>query len=212
MKETFSIKRMKSQEAYEWILKKHYAHRIPSIATGHCFGLYDVDKLVGVCTFGAPASRNLCIGICGEEFSWAVKELNRLCVDSDEINITSWFVSKCLSYLRTATIIVSYADTSMGHIGKIYQACNFLFTGTTKERTDIGSGEGKHSRHYDKGQDYSKNREQRSAKHRYVYFCGSKKERKRFQNALKYPILEYPKGETQRYDASYKTTSQGILF
>jgi hypothetical protein len=39
--------------------------------------------------------------------------------------------------LPKPTIVVSYADTAMGHIGYIYQASNFLFTGTTKERTDM---------------------------------------------------------------------------
>lgn len=90
-------------------------------------------------------------------------------------------------------IVVSYADTQHSHTGIVYQATNFLFTGTTKPRTDIDTGD-KHSRHYkDKGEvDYSK-RKFRSAKHRYVMFLGSKVERKKMLKALRYPIMKYPK-------------------
>lgn len=210
-KSDFSVLSIPCQSEYsEWLLKKHYARRIPSIS--FAFGLYRANALVGVCTFGTPASNNLCVGICGDEYSNQVIELNRLVIDCDEENIASWFVSRCLSMLTGGKIVVSYADTGKGHVGKVYQACNFLFTGTTKERTDIYSGEGKHSRHYDKSIDYSENRKIRTAKHRYVYMCGTRKQRKEYMKALRYPVLDYPKGDTNRYDDSYKPISQGVLF
>ena len=38
-------------------------------------------------------------------------------------------------------------------------------------------------------------------KHRYFFFVGSKQERKRMRNLLKYPVLQsYPKSDQQRYD------------
>ncbi len=58
-------------------------------------------------------------------------------------------------------------------------------------RTDIGTDEGKHSRHYDKDQDYTINRKERSAKHRYVYFTGSKTKRKHWTRALRYEVQPY---------------------
>jgi len=212
MKDNFTVKRIKHQTEYaEWLLKKHYAHRIPSIS--YAFGLYENGVLRGVCTFGTPASHTLCIGLAGEKWSKSVIELNRLVVECSEINITSWFVSRCLTFFRgVGPLVVSYADTGQGHVGKIYQACNFLFTGTTKERTDINTGEGKHSRHYDKNQDYSENRKTRTAKHRYIYIAGLKKYKKKLLAAVNYPILPYPKGETKRYDASYKPISQMVMF
>lgn len=212
MKSDFTVKRISRQGEYaEWLLKKHYAHRIPSIS--YAFGLYENNVLKGVCTFGTPASNNLCEGICGMEYKNRVIELNRLVVESDEINITSWFVSKCLTFFRAGIfIIVSYADTGMEHVGKIYQACNFIYTGITKERTDINPGEGKHSRHYDKSIDTTINRIKRTAKHRYIYFAGTKKLLKLVRLKLKYPVLPYPQGETKRYDASYQPISQGVLF
>jgi len=210
-KNNFSVKRIKDQSEYsEWLLKKHYAHRIPSIS--YAFGLYEKNYLKGICTFGSPASNQLCFGLAGEKWKSCVIELNRLCVDSDERNITSWFIARCLKMIIKPSFIVSYADTGQGHIGKIYQACNFMFTGTTKERTDINSGEGKHSRHYDKNQDYSENRKIRTAKHRYIMILGNKRIIKQMKKDLKYQICDYPKGETKRYDASYKPISQMVMF
>lgn len=83
----------------------------------------------------------------------------------------------------------------MNHHGYIYQACNFLYTGCTKERTDIYTPEGKHSRHYNKDDD-SGFRKVRSAKHRYIFFCTHlSRLKKEWKEHLNYPILPYPKGD-----------------
>ena len=68
---------IKSEEAVPWIMQKHYAKRLPSIS--YAFGLYEDSKLVGVVTYGIPASNSLCEGICGKEYKEFVIELNRLC-------------------------------------------------------------------------------------------------------------------------------------
>lgn len=153
-------------------------------------------QLVAVCTFGKPASPSLCKGICGEEYSHCVYELNRLCRIDEWHEPLSQFVSACLRRLRIENwIIVSFSDTSMNHHGYIYQACNFLYTGCTKERTDKYVPNGKHSRHY-KESDQGQYRKVRSAKHRYVYFCThDKRLKKKWREALNYPVLDYPKGD-----------------
>lgn len=69
----------------------------------------------------------------------------------------------------------------------------------TKERTDKYTEGNKHSRHYsdDLQGEY---RKVRSSKHRYVYFCTfDKREKDTWKNALKYPILPYPKGNNSNY-------------
>jgi len=202
IKNKYSVKSINSNETYDWLLNKHYAKRIPSISWA--FGLFDTH-LQGVCTFGKPASPSLCDGICGKENSSKVYELNRLVInDVCPQNTASYFISKCLKMLPDDLILVSYADTFMGHFGKVYQATNWIYTGATKERTDIGT-DNSHSRHYDKNIDYSKNRVFRSSKHRYVYFTGKKYK-------LNYDVYDYPKGESKRYDASYKPQVQIQLF
>lgn len=191
------VYRIEPELCRPWILERHYAKRLCSIS--YAFGLYEERHLVGVCTFGKPASPFLCVGVCGEENSQYVYELNRLVVDSNRgKNELSFFVASCLRSLPPL-IVVSYADTAQGHQGYIYQATNWIYTGSTTPRTDIATDEGKHSRHYDKRQDYSANRKERSVKHRYVYFTGSKAQRKHWRQALKYEPQPYPKGENRRY-------------
>jgi len=197
---------IKSEEASPWILKKHYAKRLPSIS--YAFGLYDGINLVGVVTYGIPASNSLCEGICGKEYKEFVIELNRLCLLDNAKNQSSYLVANSIKLLPKPKIVVSYADTAQGHVGYVYQATNFLFTGTTKERTDMSAGEGKHSRH---ATDPSI-RQFRSAKHRYVYFHGNKTEKKLLQRKLNYDVLPYPKGETKQYNSGGKVETQALLF
>lgn len=184
-----------SQElAADFLLPRHYSGRIPSISKA--FGWFVKGELKAVCTFGKPASPNLCVGVCGGGYAQNVYELNRLCREDDFKEPLSSFVSACLRRLRVMHwIIVSYSDTAMNHHGYIYQACNFLYTGMTTERTDIYPGEGKHSRHYSKEDTTGEFRQVRSAKHRYVYFCTYlRKEKEEWRKALQYPVLPYPKG------------------
>ena len=173
----------------DWILNIHYAKRMPSIS--FAYGLYHYDEMVGMVSYGTPASPSLCKGICSEEHKHNVIELNRLVLKDNLPNQASFLVSRSLKLLPKPKVVVSYADTAQDHAGIIYQACNFLFTGTTKARTDIAGKDGKHSRHHLGDR---QNRINRSAKHRYVYFIGSKKDKKTLRNALRYTIEDtYPK-------------------
>ena len=197
---------IKYEEAIPWIMEKHYAKRLPGIS--FAFGLYDENSLIGICTFGIPASNTLCEGVCGKEYKEHVIELNRLCLLNNEKNQSSFLVANAIKLLPSPKIIVSYADAGQGHVGYVYQATNFLFTGTTKERTDMSSGDGKHSRH---AKDPSI-RQFRSAKHRYVYIHGNKTMKKILLSKLKYKIEPYPKGESKRYDSGQTVKTQAILF
>jgi hypothetical protein len=192
------MKEISYKEAINFLLPRHYSGRKPQIK--YAFGWYVNGVLKAVCTFGKPASNSLCKGILGEEFSSNVYELNRLCREDDFKEPLSKFVSWCLRQLnKEDLIIVSYADKQMNHSGYIYQACNFIYTGATKERTDKYTENNKHSRHYSKEQDNSL-RKFRSSKHRYVYFCTNNKYLKReWLSNLKYKIEPYPKEENKNY-------------
>jgi hypothetical protein len=186
------------KEAVDFLLPRHYSGRIPSIS--YSFGWKIKNELVAVCTFGKPASPQLCFGVCGKEYQDKVFELNRLCrVETLDLPLSS-FVSGCLRRLTPYNlIIVSYSDTEMGHHGYIYQACNFIYTGMTKERTDKYTAGNKHSRHYN-NEDQKGLRKIRSAKHRYIYFATrNKKVKNDYLSALNYSILPYPKGDNENY-------------
>lgn len=185
-----------SQEANEFLLPRHYSGRKPAIS--HAFGWVIDGALKAVVTYGKPASASLCKGICGEDNSQYVYELNRLCREDDLTEPLSQFVSATLRRLSAKDlIIVSYADSGANHNGYIYQATNFLYTGKTKERLQFHVPGG-HSRH---GNVESNLREIRTAKHRYVYFATrNKKLKKVWADALNYPIEPYPKEESKTYN------------
>ena len=181
MKEEYEVKQIAYQDTKDLILNVHYAHRMPSIS--YAYGLFKDNELVGVCTYGKPASPSLCVGVAGVENKSIVWELNRLVLKHNLPNLASFFVGKTLKMLPRPMIIVSYADTAQNHEGIIYQASNFMFTGTSKPRTDMAGKDGKHSRH--NFGDVT-NRVNRSAKHRYIKIIGSKVQIKNLKKQLKY--------------------------
>ena len=127
------VKPLKNFEVEPWLLEKHYAKRIPQLM--FCFGLYD-PQLIGVVTYGIPPSPSLCMGICGQEYSNKVLELNRLCLLDNDKNQASFLVAHSIKQLPKPSIIVSYADTEHGHVGYVYQATNFIYTGLSANRVD----------------------------------------------------------------------------
>lgn len=183
----YEVKSVSYDETKPFILEIHYAKRMPSIS--YSFGLFRNDELVGVVTYGKPATPSICKGIAGKDNKEKVFELNRLVLKDNLKNEASILISKSLKLLPPNLIIVSYSDTNEDHIGYVYQATNFLYTGITRFRTDIYSLG--HPRHYDKN---SNERITRSQKHRYVIFTGSKTNKKHLRNKLRYRVYdEYPK-------------------
>lgn len=185
------------------LLNVHYARRIPPMS--YAFGLFKNGELVGVVTYGMPASPALCKGVCGSEYRSNVLELNRLCLVNNEKGEASRLVGASLRMLPKPLIVVSYADTSQQHVGVIYQATNFVYTGSTKPRTEIAvrglehmhskalSNTGSLAELIERHGAENVYQRPRAVKHRYVFFVGAKKEVKKMKEALRYPILPYPK-------------------
>lgn len=214
-----------SKETKPWLLHRHYARRMCPIS--FAFGAYLEGRLVGIVTYGTPASSPLRTGVCGNEWADKVLELNRLCCENDR-NIASQLVGRSLRLLPKPSVVVSYADTAQGHVGYVYQATNFLYTGLSAKRTDWRV-RGKEHLHGATIADESRGQEKRAQwmrekygddfylqdrprKHRYVYACGSKSERKQILKALQYKVKPYPKGQSQRYDISNNIETQSALF
>lgn len=183
-------------------------------------GCQSID-LQGVCTFGVPASQDLIIGAIGIEYKDMFLELNRLVVNEGlPINALSFFVSHCLQMLPKPLVVISYADDGQGHHGYIYQATNWVYTGMSNPHTDyLPEGqEGMHVRSlYNnfsvKTTKLKMVKVERSRKHRYFQFLGDKRQKRKMLKDLKFPIVkDYPKGDNTRYDASYETSPNGVLF
>ena len=199
---------IKPEETRQWFLQKHYMKRMPLVM--FAYGLYEGNQLIGVVSYGAPASPHLARGLCGEEHALDVLELNRLCLERNEKNLASILVARSMRLLPPPKIVVSYADTKQGHIGYIYQATNFLYTGLSAKRKDpVGfdtSGGGKHSRGH-----WGKDLVDRPRKHRYVSFVGDKRQKRDLRAKLRYTVEEYPKGDSQTYDAGGSVETQTLL-
>jgi hypothetical protein len=199
----YSVKKIPSIDAHWLILNVHYAKRLPSIS--FAYGLFDGEELKGVITYGTPASSTLLRGIAGEEWAEKVLELNRLVLLENKRNEASRLVGASLKLLPAPKIIVSFADTSQGHEGIVYQATNFLYTGLSTKFLDpkVKGLEHQHHATYAHGltnkQVIEKYGEEnvsfveRSRKHRYITFIGDKRQRKQMMAALKYKVLPYPK-------------------
>jgi hypothetical protein len=225
VKDKYHVKSIDAYLTKEWILKKHYAKRMPPIQ--FAFGLYDINNiLIGISTYATPLSSPL-------RNSWdnkyKVYELNRLVIyENSEKNILSFFVSQSLKLLPSPSVIVSYADTSQNHHGYIYQATNWLYTGLSASVKDYHVKDLEHlhvatlidmSRGQENRFEWLRNKFgdklitiDRPRKHRYFYFIGNKNQKKDMLKMLPYQIEPYPKGQNKRYDASYNPTIQTQLF
>lgn len=126
-------------DAREFIRLHHYAKGLHNGPTG-CFGLFDGQHLIGVAVFATPCSENVRASVFGTEHRQRVTELHRFClIDETPKNTESWFLRRAFAQLKAARsdlwAAISFADTSAGHVGTIYQATNGYYAGTVPGRT-----------------------------------------------------------------------------
>jgi hypothetical protein len=203
LSDNYTIERISYQMAQEVVIAKHYLHR--KAPCTFAFGMFDgAGQIVGVVIYGVPASSTLLKGICGAEEAQNVYELTRLWVDdSVPRNGESWLIGATLKQLDRE-IVVSYADSSQEHIGFVYQATNFLYTGLSARFKDpkVKGLENQHHATYANGLTNKQVVEkygdrvywvERPRKHRYIIFNASKTRRKQLLKKLRYKILPYPK-------------------
>ena len=200
----FEVKRIDSKVTNEWLLEKHYAKRL--CQRMYCFGLFVKGTLTGIVTYGMPPSPQVGRGFLGEENRTNVIELNRLCINSDAPrNAASMLVGRSLKLLPKNYAVVSYADGAQGHVGYVYQACNFTYVGAAKshDKEYLIDGRWVHAkvltnRGISSPSKWAKENgietKAPQAKHRYVYFLN-----KRLRAALNYKPQPYPKGDPSRY-------------
>jgi len=198
----YAVQLIDSKETYGYLRDIHYAHRIPSIS--YAYGLFKDQEIVGVVTYGTPASSTLCKGICGDDWQKYVLELNRLVLEYNLPNEASRLVAASLRLLPKPRIIVSFADTAQNHLGIVYQATNFIYTGLSTKFRDVKVRGLEHQHHatYGHGLSYKEIKEKygednvyfvdRSRKHRYITFIGNRKEKQTMRSALKYEVMPYP--------------------
>jgi len=207
-REDYEIKILSYQEAMTVVVEKHYLHR--KCPVSRAYGLFKISsgECVGVVTYGVSPSSTLLKGICGPEEAKNVYELNRLWV-SDEVpkNGESFLIANTMCLLDRE-IVVSFADTSQGHLGVVYQASNFIYTGLSSKFKDpkVKGKENMHHATYAHGMTNAQVIEkfgeenvvfvERPRKHRYIYFNCDKRKKKELLSKLRYKITEYPKRQS----------------
>lgn len=207
-KDDYYIDRIAPSLAQDICIRKHYLHR--KSPCSHSFGLFNraTESIVGVVIYGTPAASGLRKGICGPDHAFNVLELTRLWVeDGVPKNAASMLVGGTLKLLDKE-IVVSFADTSVGHVGYVYQATNWIYTGLSAKRTNWHiDGVDVHNHTLTDKYSSAELRSmygdrfklvERPRKHRYIYFACNKRRRKQLMKELRYPVMPYPKGDTLR--------------
>lgn len=193
----YKVRPVHGKHVERFIVQNHYAQRVPQIM--YSFGLFEKNKMIGVITFGLPASPSL-----QEKIPFDYLELNRIALIKHEKNLISWWLSKCIGLLPKPLLLISFADQNKGHIGYVYQATNWIYTGCTSKSSEyIVDGKTKHARHIIKVKDKSKILKfNQLPKFRYFLPIGSRLKKKQMKKWISenYKIQPYPKGESKRYD------------
>jgi len=200
-----TVLKISSKVGKEFIKEHHYSHGCHNGPT--CYGLFEEKKLVGVLAFATPCSENVRGSIFGSSHVDKVTELHRLVLfDYCPKNSESWFISRCLKLLKKdkprICAVISFADTTEGHLGIIYQATNFLYYGMSSKAKFYIDGDGRLRHPRQCGVNIKKDEATRrgwkstyrEAKHRYVILLpDSKKQKKELISMLKIDISPYPK-------------------
>lgn len=199
---TMQTKRINYETAKAIIEPNHYLGKLGSTVLS--FGCYIDNELAGALTFGTIPGPNA-KGICGEQHKHKVWELTRLYMhDWAGKNAESKFMGSVFKQLKPyamqndGIILISYADTGAGHVGMIYQATNWIYTGISiAEKIVTETGEILHSRvASDSRRGASSAGMQRiktEPKHRYLKFIGNKTQIKELSEAMNWEQLPYPK-------------------
>lgn len=204
------VQKITKDIARQFVETKHYSHRMSVYWAG--FGLIENGHVVGVAVYGQPSPPIQKHAFTDRDFR--LFELSRVVVQTETKNAGSFLVGRSLKMLEPQPCaVVSYADSEQGHVGFLYQATNWTYTGATKSHDKAYLVDGKRVHPMtlrDQGitspGKWAKENGIETVppmlKHRYFQFVGTKSDRRYMLSKLRYPVVsEYPKGDPTRYDA-----------
>lgn len=119
--------------AARWAVRQwHYSRRPPAEGKLACFGVWEYGEFIGALIYGRGATQNL-----GRPYGLGQDqcvELTRIALREHTTPVTR-MIAASRRQLRDSNpglrLIVSFADTDQNHHGGIYQADNWIYTGTT---------------------------------------------------------------------------------
>ena len=203
---SLQVQRIPFITARNLVVSHHYLHSIPG-GTMLTFGVFLETRLMGAIVFGAGPQNGfrLVDGARMEDCLtltrlWLTDVLPR----NSESRVLG-FTIKAMQKYTSVKFLVSYCDPVQGHIGTIYLATNWLYTGlsTPMSLFDLGDGVARHSRSfahafgtrsisYFKSHEMQVHQLNQTGKYRYVYFLD-----KSWATRLRPLVLPYPRKEPQ---------------
>lgn len=130
-------------------MRWHYSRTMPPIKTVR-LGVWWDGQFKGAVIFSRPCrNQHLMFGLQPAE----VCELARVALDRHEGFHVTAVVSRALKKLKercpALRLVVSFADPDQGHVGRIYQAGNWIYSGQSAgARVLVHQGKRLHRRHY----------------------------------------------------------------
>ena len=192
-----------------FVTQKHYSRRASIFWAG--FGLEEDGQITGVVVYGQPSPPIQKHAFVDRDFR--LYELARVVVQSKTKNASSFLVANSLKLLEPKPCaVISYADMEQNHCGIIYQATNWIYTGSTKSHDKAYIVDGKRTHPMtlrDKGitdptrwaKENGIEMVKPMEKHRYFQFVGDKRQCRIMRKKLSYPVLgAYPKCDQKRYN------------
>ena len=189
-------------DAKNLLVLHHYLHSFPG-GTKLSFGIFYQSSLMGAITLGVGPF--LGYGLVDKATPEDCITLTRLWLEDDlPRNSESRVIGVLLRSLQKETslkFVLAYSDPAAGHLGTIYQATNWVYTGLSSAPPlyDIGDGIlhhsrslahglGTHSIRYLVSHGINVKTVPQMPKHRYIYFLDQS-----WRSRLMAPVLSYPK-------------------
>ena len=201
---SLTVRPISHRAAKGLLVRNHYLHTMPG-GTKLAFGVFSGDRLMGAVTLGVgPFNAHRLVS--GAAHGDCIC-LTRLWLDdglpkNSESRVLA-VVLRSLARHTSVKFVVSYSEPAAGHVGTIYQAGGWLYTGMSGPSVlyDLGDGVIRHSRTF--GHSYGTRSLrylrncgvhvvpiQQQGKHRYVYFLD-----RSWQPRLTVQVLPYPKSD-----------------
>jgi len=130
------------------VVREHYLGTMPG-GTRLAFGVFAERRLLGVLTLGVgPSNVHRLVDDAEPDDCLTLTRLwlNDLLPANSESKVIG-VTLRALKRQTSVKFVVAYADPAAGHVGTIYQATNWLYTGTSQATAllDLGDGVLQHS-------------------------------------------------------------------
>lgn len=195
-----------TNEASSFVSRWHYSGSGASRC--RCVGLYRGLDLVGVAAYGSPVSLDAAGSVFGFEHVSRVMDLQRfVLVDEAPRNTESWFLVRSLRQLKAERpetwAVTSFADSTEGHRGVIYQATNAIYAGEVPPRTQYVDGDGRirsdrmDGAHVGRADAAARGWRpiKRGLKHRYLFLTpDNRAHRRHLEQIVRWERQPYPRG------------------